>query len=460
MKHETINRRTAIKAFGMAAVAAAMPTMDIFPADTAAHAKTGLGERPNKSPKTVSASDIRAEKVKVAIAGTGNRGTSHVRELLKIDGVEIVAVCDLDKNKADNAAGLCEKAGRERPAVYCKDKNTYQEMLDRSKPDAVIIATYWDSHVAIALEAMNKGIYPGIEVPAALTVKDAWSLVDTSEKTGIPCMMLENWSFRQDNLALLNMKRIGLFGDIVHCHCAHSHDCIDHWFFDANTGNQKWPAEYLLKHNRDQYPTHSVGPILSWMDINRGDLFTEIYSMASDPKGITAYFKRKFGDDHPNVKINWKQGDIVTSILKTKLGKTLVVNYDMQLPRPYSNRWLLEGTKGVYDEEKNSIYLVEKSPRYHEWEAWKPYEKEYNHKWWKVDPSSQSHGGTDYVMLTGFIDAVRTKGPTPIDVYDSAVMTAIVELSEMSIKKNAPVPFPDFTKGKWKTNPPYFALDR
>jgi predicted dehydrogenase len=350
------------------------------------------------------------------------------------------------------------QAGRKKPAIYVKDALTYKQMLSKEKLDAVIIATYWDSHAPIAIEAMNNGTYPGIEVPAALTVENTWKLVETSEKTGIPCMMLENWSFRQDNLAALNMKRMNMFGDIVHCHCAHSHDCIDHWFFDSKTGDKKWPAEYLLKYNRDQYPTHAVGPIISWMDINRGDIFTEIYSTVTASKGINAYFKREFGENHPNGKIKWKQGDIVTSLLKTKSGKTLVINYDMQLPRPYSNRWMLEGTKGVYDEEKASISLVT-SPKYHEWEPWKPYEEKYNHKWWNADYSAQSHGGTDYVMLSQFIDAVKKKGPTPLDVYDSAVMTAIVELSGISIEKNAPVPFPDFTKGKWETNKPYFGLD-
>ena len=424
--------------------------------------KTGAAAAAGMSlyPDMARGSNLEAEeKVKIGIIGTGGRGTSLMRNLLPLNNVEIMAVCDLDESKANNAAGICEKNGRKRPKVYGRTLSVYKEMLDKEKLDAVIIATYWDSHAPIALDAMNRGMYPGIEVPAALTVEDTWKLVETSEKTKIPCMMLENWSFRQDNLALLNMKRIGMFGEIVHCHCAHSHDCIDHWFFDQKTGQQKWPAEYLFKYNRDQYPTHSVGPILSWMDINRGDIFTEIYSTASASKGINAYFKRQFGDDHPNAKIAWKQGDIVTSTLKTKMGKTLVINYDMQLPRPYSNRWLLQGTKGVYDEEKNSIYLVGESPKYHEWEPWKPYEEKYNHKWWRADYSSYGHGGTDFVMLAQFVEAVQAKGNTPIDVYDSAVMTAIVELSGMSIEKNAPVPFPDFTKGKWQTSQPYFAWD-
>lgn len=398
------------------------------------------------------------KSVRIGVIGTGNRGKSHIQNLLTIPGVEVSAVCDLFDSNTTAAVNMCVKAGRKKPAIYVKNEFGYKQMLAKEKLDAVIIATYWDSHTPIALEAMNNGTYPGIEVPAALTVENTWKLVETSEKTGIPCMMLENWSFRQDNLAALNMKRLAMFGDIVHCHSAHSHDCIDHWFFDNKTGEQRWPAEYLLKYNRDQYPTHAVGPVISWLDINRGDIFTEIYSTSTASKGINAYFKRTFGEGHPNSNIKWKQGDIVTSLLKTKLGKTLVINYDMQLPRPYANRWLLQGTEGVYDEEKNSVSLVS-SPQYHEWEPWKPYETKYNHKWWNADLSSQSHGGTDYVMLSQFIDAVKTKGPSPIDVYDSAVMTAIVELSGISIEKNAPVPFPDFTKGKWETNKPYFAMD-
>jgi hypothetical protein len=254
------------------------------------------------------------------------------------------------------------------------------------------------------------------------------------------------------------MKRLGMFGEIVHCHCAHSHNCIDHWFFDSLTGEPKWQAEYLVKYNRSQYPTHAVGPVISWMDINRGDIFTEIYTVSSAPKGINAYFKRKFGDDHIGARTEYSQGDIVTSVLRTKSGKTLVINNDLLLPRPYSNRWMLQGTKGVYYEEKSSIYLVDFTPEYQKWEPWQPYEEKYNHKWWQTGFPSPAVRGADFIMLNQFIDAVRKKGPVPLDVYDSAVMSVIVELSGISIQKNRPVPFPDFTKGKWKTNLPYFAI--
>jgi predicted dehydrogenase len=399
------------------------------------------------------------EPVKIAVIGTGNRGTSLLRNLLTIDGVEIKALCDLQADRLAHAANLCREAGQEEPVQYAGDEYGYKKLLEEESLDAVIIATYWDSHAAIAMEAMKHGIRPGVEVPIALSLDECWDLVDTSEKTGIPCMMLENWSFRKDNLAILNMIRQGIFGEIVHCHCAHSHDCIDHWFFDREDGHQRWPAKFLINYNRDQYPTHSLGPVLSWMDINCGDVIAEIHSVATASKGINAYFKRRFGEDHPNAGLKYKQGDIVTSTLKTRKGKTIVVNYDMQLPRPYDNRWLIQGTLGVYNEQRNALYITGASPEYHQWEPFPPYEEKYLHKWWKegIDPD-RGHGGVDYLELSLFIDAVRRKTQSPIDVYDSVTMSAVVALSGISIEKNQPVEFPDFTRGKWETRKPAFAV--
>ncbi len=403
--------------------------------------------------------DENKKPVRVAVIGTGNRGTGLLRNLLTMEGVEIPALCDINTDRLAYASKICVEAGQKEPEVYFKDEYSYKQLMDRENLDAVIIATYWDSHAAIALEAMHHGIYPGVEVPIALSLDECWDLINTSEKTGIPCMMLENWSFRRDNLAILNMIRQGVFGEILHCHCAHSHDCIDHWFFDKNDGHQRWPAEYLLNYNRDQYPTHSLGPVLSWMDINCGDVISEIYSVATASKGINAYFKRRFGEDHPNAKLKFKQGDIVTSTLKTRKGKTIIVNYDMQLPRPYDNRWLIQGTLGVYNEQRYALYIAETSPEYHQWEPFKPYEEKYLHEWWKEGVKmKEGHGGVDYLELSLFIDAVRNKTQTPIDVYDSVTMSAVVALSGISIENNSPIEFPDFTKGKWEKRKPRFAL--
>ena len=398
--------------------------------------------------------------LRMGVIGTGNRGKSLTGTMLNIPGVSVPAVCDI--NAVNLAAGqdVVEKAGQKRPEPYTGDDYAYRKLLERDDLDAVIIATPWHWHTPMAVDAMKAGKATACEVPAAMTFEDCWRLVDTQESTGVKCMMLENWSFRQDNLAVLNMIRQGLFGEIMHCHCAHSHDCIDHWFFDTD-GNIRWGGEYLIKYNRDQYPTHSMGPVLSWMDINCGDAFATCTSTATRSRGINAYFERKFGAEHPNAKREYKQGDIVSSVIRTHGGKTIVVNYDMQLPRPYDNRWMIQGTLGLYDEARSSVYIEGQSPKYHEWEPFPPYQEKYNHKWWKdMAAMSDGHGGTDYLELRQFLDAVRNGTPTPIDIYDSVTMCSVIPMSEKSIAAgSAPVECPDFTRGKWKARKPYFALE-
>ncbi|MHC4702867.1 MAG: Gfo/Idh/MocA family protein, partial [Planctomycetota bacterium] len=212
-------------------------------------------------PTTVRAGGSGA--VRIGIVGVGGRGNSLMRNLMPMEGVEIRALCDLRPERVTAAQNAVVKAGGRKPEGYAEDEYTFRKMMDRDDLDAVIIATYWQWHAPMAVYAMKAGKYAAVEVPAGYTLEECWDLVNTHEQTGVPCMMLENWSFRRDNLAVLNMIRKGLLGEIVHCHCAHSHDCIDHWFFDRKTGADRWPAKYLLEHNRDQYPTHQMGPVIS-----------------------------------------------------------------------------------------------------------------------------------------------------------------------------------------------------
>ena len=397
--------------------------------------------------------------VRIGIVGMGGRGNSLMGNLLLMKNVEIRALCDLSAQKVAAAQNRVVKAGQSRPAGYVEDEHIYKKLMDREDIDAVIIATYWEWHAPMAVYAMKVGKYAGVEVPAAYTLDECWELVKTYEQTRVPCMMLENWSFRRDNLAVLNMIRQGLFGEIVHCHCAHSHDCIDHWFFDRATGKDRWPAKYLLEHNRDQYPTHQLGPVLSWMDINCGDCLDYLTSTATSCFGINDMFERKFGKDHPGAAREYAQGDIVTTLIKTKKGKTIVSNYDMQLPRPYDNRWLIQGTRGLYNEQRSAVYILDKSPQYHQWEPFAPYQEEYEHTWWRQGAQG-GHGGTDFLELQQFVKAVRNKTQTPIDVYDSVVMSVIGPLSEKSISLgSAPVKVPDFTRGAWKSRRPVFAVE-
>jgi predicted dehydrogenase len=400
-----------------------------------------------------------ADRVRLGIVGVGGRGRSLTQTLLNMTHVDVKAICDINPNAAEGAAQAVAKVRGHKPDTYCEGDYAFKTLMDRDDLDAVIIATPWRWHTPMAVYCMEAGKYVGVEVPAALTLEECWSLVNTSEKTGIPCMMLENWSFRRDNLAVLNMIRKGLLGETRHCHCAHSHDCIDHWFFDNKTGQDRWPAKYLVKYNRDQYPTHSVGPVYSWMDIGCGDYLDTLTSTATGSSGINDMFNKKFGPDHPGAKRTYAQGDIVTTVVKTKKGKSIVINYDMQLPRPYDNRWLIQGTRGIYDEARNSVYISDKSPAYHQWEPFDAYQETYDHTWWKQKYEG-GHGGTDFLELKLFVDAVRKKTQTPLDVYDAVLMSCIVPLSGHSIEAGSvPIKVPDFTRGQWKTKTPVFAKE-
>ena len=399
-----------------------------------------------------------ARPTRVGLVGVGKRGSVHLRNLVGMD-VAIPAVCDVNADNLAAAVAVIEKAGAPKPEGYSRGEEDFRRLMAREDLDAVVIATPWEWHTPMAVAAMKSGKYPAVEVPIALTVEECWELVNTSEQTGVPCMMLENWSFRRDNLAVLNMIREGLLGEIVHCHCAHSHDCI-HWYFDEK-GNPRWPAKYLMKRNADLYPTHSVGPVLSWMDINCGDNFAYLTATASRSLGINDGLARRFGAGHPSAKQKYAQGDIITSLVKTHKGNTLVINNDMQLPRPYDNRWEIQGTRGLYNEQRSSVYLAGTSPKLETWEAFAPYQEKYDHAWWKAmrPAGAEGHGGTDKVEMRLFLEAVRMKSQTPIDVYDSVTMSVITPISEQSIADgSAPVPVPDFTRGKWRTRKPVFAL--
>ena len=400
--------------------------------------------------------------VRVGVVGVGDRGTGLLRVLLTMPGVQVPALCDTNATRLKRAQQLVVQAGQDEPEGYSDGETAFEKLMDRNDLDAAIIATTWEWHTPMAAYCMKAGKYAGVEVPAAITLEQCWELVNAHEESGVPCMMLENWSFRRDNLAVLNMIRKGLLGEIVHCHCAHSHNCIDHWFFDRD-GNDRWAAKYLVERNTDQYPTHSLGPVISWMDIGCGDYFDYVTSTATASRGINAYFARKFGPDHPSATRTYAQGDIVTSVVRTKKGRSIVINYDMQLPRPYDNRWLIQGTLGVYNEQREAVYLVGRSPEYHEWEPFAPYQDEFEHSWWKAvrsEASAAGHEGTDYLELQHFLKAVRDKTQTPIDVYDSVMMSCIVGLAEKSIASgSAPVQCPDFTRGTWESRKPTFALD-
>ncbi len=391
--------------------------------------------------------------VRIGVAGSGKRAQGLMRTLLAMGNVEIPAVCDIDPSAIELAQALVVKSGQPKPEAYTGPTD-YEKMMDRDDLDAVVIGSPWDLHTPMAVYAMKAGKTVGCEVPIAYTLEECKELIKVHEETGTPCMMLENWSFRPDNLAMLNLIRKGDLGEITHAHCAYSHNCVNHWYFNGTTGESNWGAQFLVDHNRIQYPTHQQGPVISWMDIGCGDYYDTLTATATDSFSINAHFKRHF-PGHPNGDRKYAQGDIATAVVRTKMGKTIVINCDMQSPRPYDNRWTVQGTQGIYNEQRRSIAL--EKGRKCKWTPFKPIEKENKHPW--ADLATGGHGGADGIMLTLFVNAILESKPLPLSLYDGVLMSSIGPLSEASIANGSQaIKIPDFTQGKWKTNKPYFAI--
>jgi predicted dehydrogenase len=405
-----------------------------------------------------------AEKpVRMGLVGVGNRGTGLVKILLDVPGVEIPAICDINEEHLQNAQAIVEKTGRKRPEGYASGPEDYRRLVIREDLDAVITATPWELHTPIAVAAMKAGKYAATEVPAAITVEQCWELVNTSEQTGMPCMMLENDCFGRGALMALNLVEQRVLGELIHCEGGYDHDIRAGLLRD---GQLSWRGMHALRRNANLYPTHPIGPIAWWTGINRGDRFTYLTSMSSKARGLSHYAATHFGADNIYANRQFAGGDVNTSLIMTEKGVTVTLNHDTQLPRPYSDSGdtkiplmvqRLQGTDGIFFGSLEKIYIDGRSPL-HKWEDTAPYYEQYEHFLWKAlgeAARSSSHGGEDYVELHQFVRAVRNKIQTPVDVYDAATWSVIVPLSEQSVaSKSAAVDFPDFTRGKWKTPRP------
>lgn len=404
----------------------------------------------------VAAQSQRKETARIGVVGVGERGTGLVKILLDIPGVEIPAICDINPENLERSLNNVADKGRNRPEGYSRGPRDFERLCDRDDLDAVITATPWEWHTPVAVAAMNAGKYAGTEVPAAVTLDDCWRLVETSEKTGIPCMMLENVNYFRNVMMILNMVRRDMFGELLHCEAGYQHD-VRYVKFDAD-GNLRWRGKHSVVRNGNLYPTHPIGPISWWMNINRGDRFTCLVSMSTKSRGLNHEIREKFGPDHPNARIRYALGDINTTLIKTHNGLTVTLYHDTQSPRPYDLIFRVQGTKGLYSGTLDKIYIEGRSPVKHEWEDIAEYDRQFEHPMWKdlgETALNYGHGGCDYIVMHQFVKAVRNRTQTPQDVYDAATWSVISALTEQSVANgSAPVDFPDFTRGKWMTNPP------
>lgn len=415
------------------------------------------------------------EKVRLGVIGLGQRGYGELNMILDMPDVEVKAVCDILDFRVQKALELIKSKTGNQIEGY----DDYKKLLKRNDLDAIVIFTSWNTHTRIAITAMRAGLYVATEVGGAHSIEECWSLVRTSEETGMPCMMLENGNYSRQALALLRMVKEGLFGELIHCTGGYLHDLRD----EIGLGREikHYRNANFMNRNGELYPTHEIGPIAKLLNINRGNRFITLSSVASKARGLGEWYRnsrkafnswvvnglREYEGELPeNVKdydMIGKEaacGDIVTTLIKCSGGETVCIVHDCTLPRPKDDNLKIQGTKGIWVSSSKSIYIEGMSLEHNKWENDQPYFEKYAHPLWDEyveceGNSSHGHGGIDYFVVRAFIDAVKRQSQTPIDVYDTASWMAITCLSEHSVSLGGmPVPFPDFTNGAWLNREP------
>lgn len=392
------------------------------------------------------------EKVRIGFIGVGGMGTAHVRNLLRIGGVELRAVCDIVDWKVERVQAMCVAEGKPKPEGYTRGETDFKRMCERDDLDLVYNATPWEWHVPMCLEAMNTGKHAATEIPAAITIEECWQLVETSENTSRYCIMMENCNYDRIEMMILNMVKKGVLGELLHAECGYLHDLRD--VKHDMLGEGVWRRAHAMERNGDLYPTHGLGPVAQCMDINRGNQFDYLVSMASKSRGLHLYAVEQFGSDSPQAKEEFVLGDVVTTLIRTKRDETIVLQHDTSSPRPYSRDILVQGTKGIVRKYPTPLIYIEGQSPLHRWEDFEDYRKEFEHPVWvqlEKESRGEGHGGMDFIEDYRLIDALLNGREPDMDVYDAAAISAVSELSERSIAEGSkPLTFPDFTRGMWK----------
>jgi predicted dehydrogenase len=391
----------------------------------------------------------------MAFVGVGLQGGSHVKNFLAIEGVEIKALCDIDATRAAEVAQWVTNDGRPAPDLYTRGETDFRRLCERDDIDLVFNSTPWRWHVPVCVESMTTVKHTAVEVPASYTIDGNWELVETAESTARHCVMMENCCYGRREMMILKMVRAGLLGELLHAECAYIHDLRSIKFSDANEG--LWRLEHSVTRNGNLYPTHGIGPVAQCLDINRGDQFEYIVSASSPQRGLSLYADSMLDSEDPRRNKKYALGDMNTSIIKTVLGRTIMIQHDTTSPRPYSRINLVQGTRGTVQGYPDRAHVAGRSEA-HQWDDLETYREEFDHELWQEleeDAAGARHGGMDYLEDYRLIQALRDGTPMDMDVYDAASWSVITELSEISVANgSAPVPFPDFTRSRWSSRKP------
>lgn len=432
------------------------------------------------------------KKIRVGCVGLGMRGPGAVHRLANIPGVEVRALCDIYPERVEKQQDWLKKNGKPAARSYV-GAEAYKAMCESDDIDVIYNTTSWDMHAPIGVYAMDHGKHVMIEVPSAFTVEECWALVEASERNKKHCMQLENCCYGEAEMLCLNLVRNGMLGDIVHGEAAYIHDlralCYEDWapanveWDKPNTGYADyWRLRHNAKHKGNQYDTHGLGPVCEYMNINRGDRLDYLVSLESNQFNFEAFAKRKFPQHSWKDSLKVEMGDMNTTLVKTVMGKSIMIQHDVSSPRPYSRLNVCTGTKGIF----NGISFASKpedaltlgnvchfgweencgggAHKYFDMKKTEEIRQKYKHPLWKkageLAQRIGGHGGMDFLMDLRWCYCLQNGLPLDTDVYDLASWCCLAELSEKSVRNRSnSMDIPDFTNGGWKTAKPLGIVD-
>lgn len=402
----------------------------------------------------------KIDKVRIGYIGLGNRGSDAVPRILNIEGVEVRALCDIKPKQVELAKERL-KGTPNNPALYSGNDQEWKKLCERSDIDLVYICTPWNWHAQMAIYAMEHGKHVAVEVPAAQTIDECWQMVETSEKTKLHCIMLENGCYDFFELLTLNMARQGFFGEIIHGEGAYVHS-IGRSLFDPVQRPGLWRLDENAHRNGNLYPTHGLGPICQIMNINCGDKMDFLTSVSTNDFTLHDIAVELAAKDSSYAKYLDKhfRGNMNTSIIRTTKGRTIMLQHDTSSPRPKSSRYLISGTKATIQSDAGPARISTSHEGWVSPEVFAEIEAKYTLPYVaKVTALAKKvggHGGEDFLTDWRLIDCLRNGLAVDHDVYDAALWSSIAPLSEWSVANaSKPIEIPDFTRGAWQSNKPF-----
>ena len=459
---KSIDRRAFLKKSSIAG--AALGTAGLFPEFV-----YGQAERPAKAQYMGGFAAPKLDTVRAAFIGVGARGGYHLKFLAALPGSEVVAICDVYEDLVKEKEGwVREVSGSDRHTdikLYSGDENQWRTMLKEVRPDVVFIATNWTNHAPMAIASMEAGAHAFVEVPMAVTLSELWDIVDASERTQRHCMMLENVNYSRDELLFLNLCRKGLIGELLHGEAAYIHEL--RWQMEEqHRGTGSWRTHHYAKRNGNLYPTHGLGPVAQYMNLGRGeDTFGSLVSFSTPAVGRQAYARKNYPENHQWNALEFKGGDLNTTIIKTQQGRTIMVQWDETSPRPYSRLNLIQGTKGTLAGFPTRVAFEGGfeglTKDHHSWvqgEQLQALYEKYDHPLYtRLNQAAKGsgHGGMDGIMVYRIVECLQKGLPLDQNVYEGCFWSAVAPLSERSVASGGyPQPFPDFTRGNWMPTAP------